>query len=234
MAGFDHDDPSLRTGVGGLTVWALQEVAQGKQFDELDELFNNGLSMNSLPVGYAAGAAGRVLDVDEKTIADALDGLTGKNWRGKIFFPSNDRRTSKGRNRIRKSLLLPHSPIVPMAKFDTRLLDSHPLAPEAKSNLVILNYADPQTRPYFQELLLTRVQVYDVMVAVRGKYGPVFVGKTWLGNYDKNGEFTARDPDKLLAWYFLDFNDDAFREQRESHWDGSDEDFFDPLPHVDN
>ena len=101
MAGFDHDDPSLRTGVGGLTVWALQEVAQGKQFDELDELFNNGLSMNSLPVGYAAGAAGRVLDVDEKTIADALDGLTGKNWRGKLFFPSNDRRTSKGRNRIR-------------------------------------------------------------------------------------------------------------------------------------
>jgi hypothetical protein len=127
-------------------------MAQGKQFGELDELFNNGLSMNSLPVGYAAGAAARVLDVDEKPVADALDCLTGKNWRGKTFFPSNDRRISKGRNRIRKSLLLPHSPIVPMAKFDTRLLDSHPLAPGAKSNLVILNYADPQTRPYLQEL----------------------------------------------------------------------------------
>src|SRR5215469_17930311 len=143
--GYEHDDPSLKTGAGGLTVWILQEMAQKKQFDELDELFNNGLTMNSLPVGLAAGAAARVLDIDSKLIADALDSLTGKNWRGKVFFRSNDKTVSEGRNRIRSSLLRPHTPIVPMAKFDTVLLDSHPLTPEAKSNVVILSYPDPRT-----------------------------------------------------------------------------------------
>jgi hypothetical protein len=117
-----------------------------------------------------------------------------------------------------------------MAKFDTMLLDSHPLVPEAKSNVVILNYAHPETRPYLQELALTKVQVYDVQVAVKGKYGPVFIGKTWLGKYDKQGEFTASNPDKLIAWYFIDFNDGAIKEQREAHWDGSEEEFIDPLP----
>jgi len=95
---------------------------------------------------------------------------------------------------MRKSIFDPFSPIVPMAKFTTRLLDSHPLAPRAKSNLVILNYADVLTKPYLAELLLTEVQVYDVQVAIKGKYGPVFVGKTWLGKYDEKGEFTASDP----------------------------------------
>src|SRR5262249_31843849 len=198
---YDHDDPSLRTGAGGFTVWTLQEMAQKKQFTELNDLFNNGLTMNSLPVGLAAGAAARVLDVDNKVIADALDALTGSNWRGKVFFPSSNKKVSKGRNRIKASLLLPHAPIVPMAQFDTMLLDSHPLVPEAKSNVVILNYADPQTKPYWQELALTKVQVYDVQAAVKGKYGPVFIGKTWLGKYDKQGEFTASNPNKLIAWY---------------------------------
>src|SRR5215813_15069955 len=133
--GYEHDDPSLKTGAGGLTVWTLQEMAQKKKFDELDNLFNNGLTMNALPVGLAAGAAARVLDVDTKLIADALDSLTGKNWRGKVFFSSDNKRVSQGRNRIKAHLLLPNSPIVPMAKFDTMLLDSHPLAPQAKSNI---------------------------------------------------------------------------------------------------
>ena len=142
---YAHDDASLNTGAGGLTVWSLHDMAQRKQFDELDDLFNNGLTMNSLPVGLAAGAAARVLDVDNKIIADALDTLTGRNWRGKVFFRSNNKTVSEGRNRIRSSLLLPRSPIVPMAKFTTRLLDRHPLAPDAKSNVVILNYADVKT-----------------------------------------------------------------------------------------
>jgi len=230
--GYAHDDPSLRSGDGGLTVWSLHDMAQATRFDELNELFNNGLTMNTLPVGLAAGAAARVFDIDNKIVAEAIDALTGRNWRGKVFFPSNDKKVSKGRNRIRASLLLPHSPIVPMAKFDTMLLDRHPLVPEAKSNVVILNYADPQTRPYWQELALTKVQVYDVQVAVKGKYGPVFIGKTWLGKYDKQGEFTASNPDKLIAWYFIDFNEGALKEQREQHWDGSDEEFLDPLPLV--
>src|SRR5215471_11436675 len=195
--GYDHDDASLRTGAGGLTVWVLHEMAQRKQFDDLDDLFNNGLTMNSLPVGLAAGAAARVLDVDNKLIAEALDSLTGKNWRGKVFFPSNDKTVSEGRNRIRSSLLLPRSPIVPMAKFETKLLDSHPLAPDAKSNVVILNYAQVKTRPYWQEQALAKVPVYDVQVAVKGKYAAFFIGKTWLGKYDKQGEFTASNPDKL-------------------------------------
>ena len=229
---YAYDDASLKTGAGGLTVWTLQDMAQQKQFDELDDLFNNGLTMNSLPVGLAAGAAARVLDIDNKLIADALDALTGRNWRGKVFFRSNNKTVSEGRNRIRSSLLLPRSPIVPMAKFTTRLLDRHPLAPDAKSNVVILNYADVKTRPYLQEEILAKVPVYDVQVAVKGKYGPVFIGKTWLGKYDKQGEFTASNPDKLIAWYFIDFNEGAIIEQKEKHWDGSEEEFIEPLPLV--
>ena len=136
---YDHDDPSLRTGAGGLTVWTLHEMAQRKLFKELNDLFNNGLTMNSLPVGLAAGAAARVLDIDNKVIAEALDSLAGRNWRGKVFFSSNNKSVSEGRNRLKASMLLPNSPIVPMCKFDTMLLDSHPLVPEAESNLVILS-----------------------------------------------------------------------------------------------
>jgi len=232
--GYNHDDPNLKAGAGGLTVWTLQEMAGDRRFDELNELFNNGLTMNSLPVGLAAGAAARVLDLDNKVIAEALDALTGKNWRGKVFFTSNDKKASEGRNRIRASLLRPNSPIVPMCKFDTLLLDSHPLTPEAKSNLVILSYPNPGTRPYWQELAFTKVQVYDVQVAVKGKYGPVFIGKTWVGKYDKEGNFTASNPDKLIAWYFIDFNEGALKEQQEKHWDGSQEEHLDPIPHVEN
>jgi hypothetical protein len=48
----------------------------------------------------------------------------------------------------------------------------------------------------------------------------------------KQGEFTASDPDKLIAWYFIDFNDGALKEQQEKHWDGSNEEFLDPMPLV--
>jgi len=254
--GYDHDDPSLKTGVGGLTVWTLQEMARRKQFDELNKMFNNGLSMNSLPVGLAAGAAhpmleassqfvsqvlnyltvhGRYLTVDTgQLFADSIDSFVGRAWRGKVFFSSNNRRVSKGRNRMQEFLIFPRPAIVPMNQFDTMLLDSHPLAKEVTSNLVILNYADPQTRPYLQEVLITNVPCYDVQVAVRGKYGPIFIGKTWLGRYDKQGEFTTSEPDKVVAWYFLDFNAGALQEQREEHWDKSDEKFLNPLPHIDN
>jgi len=126
------------------------------------------------------------------------------------------------------------SPIVPMARFDTMLLDSDSLAADATSNVVVLNYAHLKTRPYLQELILSKVQVYDVQVAVRGKYGPIFLGKTWLGRYDEKGQFTAFDPGQLIARYFLDFNEGAIKEQQEEHWDGSEEEFVDPMPHVEN
>jgi len=232
--GYDHNDPSLRTGVGGLTVWDLKKMALEKRFSELEDLFENGLRMNALPVGMSAGAGIGLLAGDNKLIAEWLDSFADKNWRGKIYFSSNDKKVSEGRNRFRKSFVLPHSPFVPMLKFKTMLLDSHPLAPRAKSNLVVLNYADPLTKPYLHELLVVKIQGFDAMVAVRGKYGPVFVGKTWLGKYDKDGEFTASDPDKLAGWYFLDFNEEALKEQREEHWDGSQEEILDPIPHIDN
>jgi hypothetical protein len=232
---YDHNDPSLKTGTGGLTVWDLKKMAQDKRFSELEELFNNGLSMNALPVGMSAGSGIGLVAGDNKLIAEWVDSLAEKNWRGKIYFSSNDKRVSEGRNRFRKSFLLPHSSFVPMLKFKTMVLDSHPLAPRAKSNLVVLLYADPLTKPYVQELLVTKIQGFDAMVAVKGKYGPVFVGKTWLGKYDKKtGEFTASDPNNLAGWYFLDFNEGALKEQKESHWDGSEEEILDPLPHIEN
>lgn len=234
MARYDHDDAALRTGEGGLTVWQLRQMARDKRFDELHELFNDGLNMKALPVGYAAGAAARVADVDKGIVADVLDGLAGENWRGKIFFPSNDKNASKGRNRIKKSALLPNAAIVPMARFDAYLVERDALTPKARSNLVVLNYADPETRPYWQELALNKAPVYDVMVATKGKYGPVFVGKTWLGKYDEHKRFVASTPDQLICWYFLDFNAGALAEQRAKHWDGSEEELLDPLPHVDN
>lgn len=203
--GYSHDDPSLKTGSGGLTVWDLKRMAVENRFNELDDLFDNGVSMNALPVGMAAGAAVALLAGEGGLIAEWLDSFAGKNWRGKIYFSSNDKSVSQGRNRIRKSLLNSNSPIVPMFKFTTRLVDSDRLAPQAKSNLVILSYTDPLTKPYLQEQLALKLHFYDVMVAVKGKYGPVFVGKTWLGKYDRNGEFTASDANKLAARYFLDF-----------------------------
>ena len=253
---YSHGDPSLRAGERGLTVWTLQKMAQEKQFNELDDLFNHGLTMDALPVGLSAGTGIPTLDfgrnlvpkaldylsihstsfkLDTKQLVhNALDYLVGRNWRGKVFFPSNNKSVSEGRNRMRESLTRSRSPIVPMARFDTMLLDSDSLAADATSNVVVLNYAHLKTRPYLQELILSKVQVYDVQVAVRGKYGPIFLGKTWLGRYDEKGQFTAFDPGQVIARYFLDFNEGALKEQQEEHWDGSEEEFLDPMPHVEN
>lgn len=233
ITGYDHNDPSLRTGDGGLTVWVLQKMAQEKRFNELDNLFDNGLTMNALPVGVCAGTPARVFNIVDP-ISDWLDWFAGHNWRGKIYFSSNNKRVSEGRNRVREFLADPRSPFIPMCKFQTVLVDNHPLAPRAKSNIVILKYADPRTKPYLLEQVVEKFPVIDLMVAVKGKYGPVFVGKTWLGRYDEKGEFTASNPDRLNNWYFLDFNEGALREQRESHWDNSREEMLDPIPHLDN
>jgi len=129
--GYEHNDPSLKTGVGGLTVWKLREMARRKQFDELNDMFNNGLNMNALPVGLAAGAAHPMLEagiqfvslllnyltvdrtylkVDtEQFFADSVDSLVSRSWRGKVFFPSNNRKISRGRNRMQEFFDLPTS-----------------------------------------------------------------------------------------------------------------------------
>jgi hypothetical protein len=232
--GYDHDDPSLKAGDGGLTVWDLQKMASDKRFDELDELFDNGLTMNALPVGYSAGAGVGTFGLSTKLIDEALEAFVGKNWRGKIFFSSNNKRVSEGRNRLRANFLRSRSPIVPMLRLDATLVDSHPLAPRAKSNLVIVSYTQPLTRPYWQEQLVTKISAIDIQVAVRGKYGPVWLGKTWFGKYDKTGKFTASNPNNVVGRYYLDFNEEALKDQRENHWDGSEEELLDPLPHLDN
>jgi hypothetical protein len=232
--GYDHNDPSLKTGEGGLTIWDLQKMAQDKKFKELDDLFDNGLNMNALPVGMSAGAGIAALNTDIKIVNEWLSAFAGKNWRGKIFFSSSDKKVSQGRNRLRSSFLKPHSPFVPMMKFTTMLVDSHPVVPAAKSNLVTLTYTDPLTKPYLQEFIATKVHALDLQVAVKGKYGPLFIGKTFFGKYDKNGEFTPNVPIRVVGWYFLDFNEGALKEQRESHWDGSEEEILDPIPHIEN
>ena len=66
--GYDHNDPTLKTGEGGLTIWDLQKMAQEKRFKELDDLFDNGLSMNSLPVGMSAGVGIASLTTDAKSL----------------------------------------------------------------------------------------------------------------------------------------------------------------------
>jgi len=160
--GYDHNDPSLKTGEDGLTVWTLQKMLQEKKYSELNDLFDNGLTMNSLPVGISAGAGGAAFDRKllfpwAVPFADlggwgnwpmdiGIDMINGwvswfalNLWRGKIFFASNNKRVSEGRNRMRKSPFEPFSPFLPMAKFTTMLLDSDPVAPRAKSNLVVLN-----------------------------------------------------------------------------------------------
>jgi hypothetical protein len=232
--GFDRDDPSLKTGEEGLTIWDLQQMAEEKRLNEIDELFDNGVSMNSLPVGMSAGTGVATLNTDIKLVNEWLSIFAVKNWRGKIFFSSTNKRVSQGRNRLRSSFLSARAPFIPMMKFTTMLLDSHPLATRAKSNLVILNYTDPLTKPYWQEFIPTKLQAVDLQVAVKGRYGPIYVGKTWFGKYDKNGDFTADDPNKVVGRYFLDFSPAALKEQREHHWDGSDEEILDPIPHIDN
>src|SRR5262245_26717294 len=117
--GYDHNDPSLRAGSGGLTVWDLKQMAQEKRFSELDNLFDNGLTMNALPVGMAAGTPFPLLAGDN-VFAEWLDYFSEKNWRGKIYFSSTNKKVSQGRNRIRKTFLLPNSPFVPMFKFTTK------------------------------------------------------------------------------------------------------------------
>lgn len=214
-----------------ITIWSLQDLARQKKFDVLNDLFNNkGIKIDKLPEGYAAGAAARVLGGFGSGV---LDSITGNSWKGKMFFPSENPRKSKGLNRIREGGLIGKSgPIKPMASFETELLDRDPLTPETKSNVVILNYAKPITKGYWQEKAISATPVYDVMVPIKGRNGTVFVGKTWIGLYETDGSFTPQHD--RVAWFFLDFNKETLKLQMEEHWDASKEEILNPLPLVKN
>jgi len=214
-----------------ITIWSLQDMARQKKFDVLNDLFNNkGIKIDKLPEGYAAGAAARVMG---GLGGEMLDSITGNSWKGKMFFPAENPRKSKGLNRIREGGLFGKSgAITPMASFETELLERDPLTPEAKSNVVILNYAKPITKGYWQEKAINSVPVYDVMVPIKGRSGTVFVGKTWIGLYEPDGSFTSQHAG--VAWFFLDFNNETLRLQKEEHWDGSKEVILNPLPKVKN
>ncbi|MBS1971754.1 MAG: hypothetical protein JSU04_15690 [Bdellovibrionales bacterium] len=215
-----------------ITVWSLQTLAQSGRLDILNDLFNNyGLPITQLPTGYAAGTGARVFDLGTPLFAKLLDDLTGANWRGKIFYPSENPVKSMGLNRIKQTLVL-KTAITPMASFVTEIHPKHPLVPDAKSAVVTLNYAKPVTKNYWQELALTQIEVYDVMVPVQGKYGPIFIGKTWLGSYAKDRSFRTKDPNQLIAWFFLDFNAEALAVQQREHWDGAKENVVQVLPRM--
>jgi hypothetical protein len=140
--------------------------------------------------------------------------LVGSKWRGKIFLKSNDPKKTRGLNRIKEPL----GPFVPADTFVASIVNEHPLLPkfDQNKNMILLNYTHPnlaKNRSVIQRLL-KKIQVFDIMVQVPGRFGPLFVGKTWLGRYDrKTGGFQADNPRRLIAWYFLDFNTGALEYQ---------------------
>ncbi len=212
-----------------LTIWTLQKMANDNKLDVLNCLFNHkSIAITGLPIGYAAGTAGRVFDIP------LLSGPTGFAWKGKIFFPSEDPTISKGLNRIRHYL----GRYKPTASFVTRLVPSHPLVEgqiNAGKPIVVLNYTDPiSEKKYNVESFLKKIQVYDLMVPVPGKNGHIYIGKTWRGKYNKKTKvFNVYDPNELTAWFFLDFSQAALDEQEERQVDKSeDEVYIDVLPTV--
>jgi len=233
---YHADDPALRTGEGGLTIQILQTMARNHEFDKLNDLFNHGVSMDSLPVGFSAGKGDAFPNVPGD-VEYMLQFFIGTAWKGKFFFKSDDPKVSHGSNRIEslQASVPPHGP-KPVAKFKTYLLErgertdvfGQDLAVGATSNFVVLNYAHPvmehSNNSFVESLLQTgntgAIPVFDVMVAVPGKYGPIYVGKTWKGTYDlKTETFTADDPTSLIAYYFLDYNKGALDEQAANwHW----------------
>lgn len=228
---WDASDPLLKDNkklkYGDLTIWKLREMAVAKRDAELDLIFSHGLNMNRLPVGYSAGAGhpfpGFLGGLGPLHVV--LNALTSGNWLGKIFMDSGNGNVSKGKNRIYNAYKFK---VMPTASFttymfyptdDQTVFDQPELKKDINSNFVVLNYADPVTGAnYTIEPLLKVIPVFDVMVAVPGLYGPLYVGRTWKGKYDSvTKTFHADDVNDLIARYFLDFNPGALAEQEKNH-----------------
>lgn len=222
-----------------LTVWKLKEMAEqakstGDESALEDIFYNQSLSLPRLPVGYSAGTG--ILRAQEhfeqmgdnlverlqgialyRSTTEIQDLLIGKKWKGKIFYNSFNGLESVGKNRIQQTILF-QSEIYPQGSFETKLIDSHKLVPGQTQNMVILSYPRPCGRDRCRgvEEIVKNIGILDIMVAVPGKYGPLYVGKTFEGHYRPDGSFTGG---RFIAWYFLDFNKEALEYQKKHHWE---------------
>lgn len=75
------------------------------------------------------------------------------------------------------------------------------------------------------------ITVLKALPSFSSYQGPIYAPNADV--HIKVRQFTA-SKSEVIAWYLLDFNDGAVREQREHHWDGSEEEILDPIPHVNN
>jgi hypothetical protein len=233
-----------------LTVWELQDMSKTEQGRRaIDEMFEGpgDLDATVLPTGPAAGAGASVFNINFEPLDTVLKFLVKDNWKGKVFFPSADGQLSMGLNRIANAkiengLNNPEQSdpnytvnVDHIASFVTYLQDRGP----GRAKMVILNYSEPRTeKSTWHELLLDKwIEVYDVMVPVKGKYGTIYLGKTWQGHYNpSNHKFTANNPDKLIARFYLDFNPGALAAQHTvDHWNNTNVwDGDEPVPAFDH
>lgn len=236
-------DPALRVGADGMTIQDLQAIAHKAPTDRryqdlLVKIFNEyGISMSYLPRGFSAGL-GASIDLSESVDAsNALEHLTGTLWYGKYFErPDMCSRVTRGANRIAGHARIDFvARLIPRDQIDRFVENPADLEIAARSDYVDLNYKftlpgkrrssldDPDTHsddslPVLNELagLVERLGVYDLGVMIPGKNGPILVGRTWLGEYADNRErtysATALDG-KQIAWFFLDFSEEAIRTQ---------------------
>ena len=235
---YSDDSDSLKVGPTGVTTYTLKEMIDNGQEKIVLDYFNNyGVNMISLPAGYAAGTGARIFGLDVDSLTSRLLGiLTGKSWYGKFFEGTDECRiTSTGANRIWSE---------DRVEFVTQIIPKDQLhrytniAVNPRSNVVELNYSD--TRPGYSRSidsrnskqrdplgtvarLVEKLGIYDLIVAIPGRYGPIWLGRTWRGDYSGQGPehrpdfepYFKDDSQKQIAWFFLDFNEAALAKQRQ-------------------
>ncbi len=220
-----------------LGIYTLERLAKKGNYRVLDYIFNcQSEYIKSLPSGYAAGTGSKTSiarDVFAKLTEDELKSL----WHGKIFFQSENERMTVGKSRLYSR---EKKKIIPMVNFVSRLAESHPYVPEIASgaNVITLNYAHLKTprKKHQLETLLNGLQTYDVLVAIKDSDKKLFIGKTWQGKYDRGTtKFTADEPEKVIAWFFLDFSESGLAAQKKIENDRQQgpptpEDLLSPVP----
>ncbi|MBI3548989.1 MAG: hypothetical protein HY078_08120 [Elusimicrobia bacterium] len=209
---FQASDKRLAVGAEGITINELSALAKEKKFDVLEKLFKEyAVTVACLPHGHSAGAPGGVFVEHVRTgVSGAFTELAGLLWQGKVFSPGAGpecRSESNGENRVSA---------LEYIKFVPRLIGKSSLASTRASNMVELNYSAPGVGVL--PLAVRALGVYDLMAAVPGKYGPLYIGKTWLGRYNKGNapdSFVKYRNSKQVAWFFLDFSEGALNDQKQ-------------------